>query len=811
MTRAGQSVDSQSWLWAARAQAPIIGAGNQPCSSRGRARASRVSWRAVLAASCRRDDRPPALPLTSLHDLRRAMVAAGPGERGVDVRGVVTYSDAAAGMLYLQGATGSAAVGRWATWARRWSGGESVQLSGLLPAGAGPVARSRPRLTVHGALQPGADAGAAAPGPGRAAGARGRGGVGRGARRGALGGHRRLGAPPRAPAAGPPLPRGDPEPRPGAPRLAGGLPGPAARGQPGAAPRAASARPTCWCRTWGTCGWWRMPPPIPSRSRWRPRPACARCRRTPGPTIACVCAGACEPEVGRAGVRAGGGRAASGRSRPATRRRSPPASGSSWSPSPARATARRPSSRPASAGWRTARAPTAAPPLPPCRCSPPPTQVRRLSPAEALEGLPDPAAGGRDLQRSRHAAALRAGRAPRASTSRPGGTSTGWRPGDRVEVEGRSAPGAFAPIVDHPRVRVLGTARCPRPVPSVPRAGQRPGGQPVGGGGGRRARRHASRRRAAAHPHGGRAACASPWRCRACDGAGAGAARERARARAGGVPLAAHRRRASSPTCRCTAPARRRSSVLTPPPRRARSRCPCGPSAACCSSCPDRAGSTACACRASSPTASPASSFVRDEHRRAPRAHRRAARPRRWATRWTPSASPPPATTARVLRTRTCARSGRGAAAGPRADHRRAGHERPVRRRAGARSRRGCSTACAAATQAQLSLQAGPYLFTGHLRGAPAGRASSAPGAQLRLTGICAVNAGEQRVPQALPAPAARARRRRGPDARRPWWTPRRAAWIAGGHGRARRPGPGLGGDAAPARAPRSRSSSGTA
>lgn len=37
------------------------------------------------------------------------------------------------------------------------------------------------------------------------------------------------------------------------------------------------------------------------------------------------------------------------------------------------------------------------------------------------------------------------------------------QPGDRVEIEGRTAPGGFAPIVDYPRVRVLGHGSLPEP------------------------------------------------------------------------------------------------------------------------------------------------------------------------------------------------------------------------------------------------------------------------------------------------------------------------------------------------------------
>ncbi len=87
-------------------------------------------------------------------------------------------------------------------------------------------------------------------------------------------------------------------------------------------------------------------------------------------------------------------------------------------------------------------------------------QVRRLEPAEARKGYPirleatvtynDPdmrllfvqdRTGGIYVEAWRHVHHL--------------------RPGDRVAIEGRSAPGAFAPIVDYPRVRVVGHGPLP--------------------------------------------------------------------------------------------------------------------------------------------------------------------------------------------------------------------------------------------------------------------------------------------------------------------------------------------------------------
>jgi signal transduction histidine kinase len=79
--------------------------------------------------------------------------------------------------------------------------------------------------------------------------------------------------------------------------------------------------------------------------------------------------------------------------------------------------------------------------------------------------------------------------------------------------------------------------------------------------------------------------------------------------------------------------------------------------------------------------------------------------------------------------------------------------------------------------QTQLSLQAGPYLFTGQLRGATGDLASLRAGALLRLTGISVVSARDQHVPQAFRILL------RTPDdievlRAAPWWTPQRTVWV---------------------------------
>jgi signal transduction histidine kinase len=79
----------------------------------------------------------------------------------------------------------------------------------------------------------------------------------------------------------------------------------------------------------------------------------------------------------------------------------------------------------------------------------------------------------------------------------------------------------------------------------------------------------------------------------------------------------------------------------------------------------------------------------------------------------------------------------------------------------------------------RLLLQAGPYLFTAVLPGSLSLPASVAPGSALELTGVCVVAPGAQHVPQGfrlvLRSPA---------DIRvlraAPWWTPAHAAWLLG-------------------------------
>jgi len=77
----------------------------------------------------------------------------------------------------------------------------------------------------------------------------------------------------------------------------------------------------------------------------------------------------------------------------------------------------------------------------------------------------------------------------------------------------------------------------------------------------------------------------------------------------------------------------------------------------------------------------------------------------------------------------------------------------------------------------RLSLQAGPFLFSAVRRGLDPRLLGLRPGSELRLTGICAVYGGRPGVPQGfqilLRAPADVLVRRAGP-----WWTSRRAAWI---------------------------------
>jgi signal transduction histidine kinase len=76
----------------------------------------------------------------------------------------------------------------------------------------------------------------------------------------------------------------------------------------------------------------------------------------------------------------------------------------------------------------------------------------------------------------------------------------------------------------------------------------------------------------------------------------------------------------------------------------------------------------------------------------------------------------------------------------------------------------------------QLSLQAGPYLFTATL---PVDESSSARvGSRLRLTGICAVSTNEHRLPQGFRL-LLRSAGDVGIVRAAPFWTPQKAAWAA--------------------------------
>jgi len=77
----------------------------------------------------------------------------------------------------------------------------------------------------------------------------------------------------------------------------------------------------------------------------------------------------------------------------------------------------------------------------------------------------------------------------------------------------------------------------------------------------------------------------------------------------------------------------------------------------------------------------------------------------------------------------------------------------------------------------QLSLRAGPYLFTALLAGRAPWGDDLRPGSGLRLTGVCRVSADEQRVPQSFQLLLRSASDVEIPDPA-PWWTPRHAAWV---------------------------------
>jgi len=105
---------------------------------------------AALALSCLGDGRPPAAPpLTTLAELG-ALASGSAGERRpVDVRGVVTYFDAERGVLYLQDVTGAAAVEVGDVGAPV-TAGESVRLEGTRDPGALALRLGQPSLTVVG-------------------------------------------------------------------------------------------------------------------------------------------------------------------------------------------------------------------------------------------------------------------------------------------------------------------------------------------------------------------------------------------------------------------------------------------------------------------------------------------------------------------------------------------------------------------------------------------------------------------------------------------------------------------------------------
>jgi len=77
----------------------------------------------------------------------------------------------------------------------------------------------------------------------------------------------------------------------------------------------------------------------------------------------------------------------------------------------------------------------------------------------------------------------------------------------------------------------------------------------------------------------------------------------------------------------------------------------------------------------------------------------------------------------------------------------------------------------------QLSLRAGPYLFTALLAGPAPSLDALRPGSGLRLTGVCRVSADEQRVPRSFQLLLRSPSDVEVPDPA-PWWTPRHAAWV---------------------------------
>jgi Histidine kinase len=79
--------------------------------------------------------------------------------------------------------------------------------------------------------------------------------------------------------------------------------------------------------------------------------------------------------------------------------------------------------------------------------------------------------------------------------------------------------------------------------------------------------------------------------------------------------------------------------------------------------------------------------------------------------------------------------------------------------------------------ETRLSLQAGPYMFPAVQRGAEPWSLGLRPGSELRLTGICAVNAARPGVPQGFQI-LLRSREDVVVRHAGPWWTSRRATWA---------------------------------
>ena len=725
---------------------------------------------AVLAASCARDDRPPAPPVSSLHDLRRAMAGAGPVERGVDVRGVVTYSDAAAGMLYLQGATGAAAIAVGELGAPV-VGGESVQLSGLLPAGA---ARSllRPHLTVHARSSQ-----ELMPEPRRLD-------------LDALLAHEaesewvEVNGVVRSVATDGPALLLDLQ-------------------QQGRRFRAEILNPDRARHAWLVDFRVRLRGVSPARHHARPRPAdllvpdmghLRLVEDAPADPFALPLASPARlralPRDARSDHRV--------RVRGSVRRKSGErefvlaAEGEEWlvsatdapaldagervelvafaatrdgAPAFEEASVRRLADRPRPDGGALA------PSLPLLTTA---EQVRRLSPAEALKGYPirlqavvtynDPdmrllfvqdRTGGIYVEAWRHIHRL--------------------EPGDRVSVEGRSSPGAFAPIVDHPRVRVLGPGPLPaaRPVRPESLANVREDSQWVEVEGVVRAVAFRGRAVTIRMAEGGvrfaveMPAAAAPSLAPLVD----------ARVRVRAVCHSLLTQKGQLADVLLHSPGPTALEVITPPPADP-STLPLRPIRSLLQFVPGQVWEHRVRVQGVATFSQPGEMFLSDGTGGLPvRTERR----------------PPPPVGAQVeavgfavpgdygprLEDADVRSLGRGSLPGPRevtAEQAMRGQVDGELVRLEAR----LLEVVRGPDQAQLSLQWGPYLFTGLLRGTADWPRQLRAGAHLRLTGICAVSARDQHVPQAfrilLRAPGDVEVLNPGP-----WWTPRRAAWTLAG------------------------------